>query len=99
MPRIVPAGQFKKLSGMKSGSRAGLQFPEIVDLSASSLSPHRIAFYLQDLASEFHVYYNRNKILTGKNELTSAKLFMISCIQTVLRNGLSLLGISAPRRM
>jgi len=76
-----------------------LQFPEIVDQSASALSPHRIAFYLQDLASEFHVYYNRNKILTEDNELTTARLYLISCIQTVLRNGLSLLGISAPRRM
>ena len=76
-----------------------LQFPEIVDQSATSLSPHRIAFYLQDLASEFHVYYNRNKILTENKELTTARLYLISCIQTVLRNGLSLLGISAPRRM
>ncbi len=76
-----------------------LQFPEIVDQSAASLSPHRIAFYLQDLASEFHVYYNRNKILTENSELTTARLYFIACIQTVLRNGLSLLGISAPRRM
>ncbi len=76
-----------------------LQFPEIVDQSAALLSPHRIAFYLQDLASEFHVYYNRNKILTENSELTTARLYFIACIQTVLRNGLSLLGISAPRRM
>ncbi len=76
-----------------------LQFPEIVDQSAASLAPHRIAFYLQDLASEFHVYYNRNKILTENGELTTARLYLISCIQKVLRNGLSLLGISAPRRM
>ena len=76
-----------------------LQFPEIVDQSATSISPHRIAFYLQDLASEFHVYYNRNKIITENSELTTARLYLIICIQTVLRNGLSLLGISAPRRM
>jgi len=76
-----------------------LQFPEVVDKSAALLSPHRIAFYLQDLASEFHVYYNRNKILTENSELTTARLYFIACIQTVLRNGLSLLGISAPRRM
>jgi len=99
---ISPSAEFINTLELKEEMKVVkklLQFPEIVDLSASSLSPHRIAFYLQDLASEFHVYYNRNKILTGKNELTSAKLFMISCIQTVLRNGLSLLGISAPRRM
>ena len=76
-----------------------LQFPEIVEQSADSLAPHRIAFYLQDLASEFHVYYNRNKIITDNGELASARLYLINCIQTVLRNGLSLLGISAPRRM
>ena len=76
-----------------------LQFPEIVEQSATLLAPHRIAFYLQDLASEFHVYYNRNKILTENGELTTSRLYLISCIQTVLRNGLTLLGISAPRRM
>ena len=76
-----------------------LNFQEVVLASANSLSPHRIAFYLQDLASDFHVYYNRNKILTENRDLTSARLYFIICIQVVIRNGLKLLGIKAPGRM
>ena len=76
-----------------------LNFPEVVVSSSIQLSPHKIAFYLLDLASDFHVYYNSNKIITGEKELTSARLYFILCIQIVIRNGLELLGISAPRRM
>ena len=76
-----------------------LGFQDIVIASADSLSPHRIAFYLQDIASDFHAYYNRNKILSENRDLTSARLYFIICIQVVIRNGLKLLGISAPRRM
>ena len=76
-----------------------LSFPEAVLAATESLSPHRLAFFLQDLASDFHVYYNRNKIITENRDLTSARLYFILCIQIVIRNGLILLGITAPRRM
>jgi len=76
-----------------------LGFGEVVLSSANTLSPHKIAFFLQDLASDFHVYYNRNKIISENRDLTSARLYFILCIQVVIRNGLILLGIKAPRRM
>ncbi|MGI9534749.1 MAG: arginine--tRNA ligase [Thermodesulfobacteriota bacterium] len=76
-----------------------LGFQDIVLASADSLSPHKIAFYLQEIASDFHAYYNRNKILSENRGLTSARLYLIICIQVVIRNGLKLLGISAPRSM
>jgi arginyl-tRNA synthetase len=76
-----------------------LQFPEVIMDSALSLSPHKIAFYLQNIASDFHVYYNKYRIITDNPELSSARLFFIDCIKTVLSNGLRLLGVSAPERM
>ena len=76
-----------------------LEFPEVVKSSSSTLSPHKIAFYLQELASDFHVYYNRNKILSEDFNLSSARLYFIKCIQIVIRNGLNLLGVNSPRRM
>jgi arginyl-tRNA synthetase len=76
-----------------------LLFPEVVKESALSLSPHRVAFYLQDIASDFHIYYNKTRILCDDENLSSARLYFIDCIRTVIRNGLKLLGISAPQRM
>ncbi|NIP29904.1 MAG: arginine--tRNA ligase [Candidatus Dadabacteria bacterium] len=77
-----------------------LQFPEVIETSSNSLSPHKIVYYLQELASEFHMYYNKSKIinLDDKN-LSSARIYLISCIQIVIRNGLNLLGVNAPDRM
>lgn len=74
-------------------------FPDVVKDSASSLSPHKIVFYIQDVASDFHVYYNKNKVLCEDTKLSSARLYFIGCVRTVIRNGLKLLGISAPERM
>lgn len=76
-----------------------LLFPEVVRESALSLSPHRVAFYLQDIASDFHIYYNKNRILGDDQNLSRARLYFIDCIRTVIRNGLRLLGVSAPQRM
>ncbi|HEX3033543.1 MAG TPA: arginine--tRNA ligase [Thermodesulfobacteriota bacterium] len=76
-----------------------LLFPEVVRDSALSLSPHKIVFYLQDVASDFHVYYNKNRIVGEDMSLSKARLYFISCIRTVIGNGLRLLGISTPERM
>jgi arginyl-tRNA synthetase len=76
-----------------------IAFPEIVKESALSLSPHKLAFYLQGLASDFHVYYNRTRIIVEDFALSSARLYFINCIKTVIKNGLGLLGVSAPERM
>jgi arginyl-tRNA synthetase len=76
-----------------------LAFPEVVTDSAISLSPHKIAFYLQEIASDFHIYYNKNRVIGDDPKLSSARLYFIGCIKTVIKNGLRLLGVSAPERM
>ncbi len=76
-----------------------LTFPELVRDCAVSLSPHKLAFYLQDIASDFHVYYNKNRIISDAPELSVARLYFVNSIRTVIRNGLKLLGISTPERM
>ncbi|NOS35682.1 MAG: arginine--tRNA ligase [Deltaproteobacteria bacterium] len=74
-------------------------FPEIVRDAAISLEPHRITFYLQELAGKFHPYYNKHRIVTDDAALTVARLYLCSAIRVVLRNGLALLGVSAPEKM
>ena len=76
-----------------------LQFPEVVRECAISLSPHKVAYYLTEIASSFHMYYNKHRIIVDDIALSGARLYFIGCIRTVLRNGLSLLGVSAPEKM
>lgn len=74
-------------------------FRDVVKSSAFQSSPHKITYYLQDLASDFHIYYNKHKIVGEEKALSSARLYFIDCIRQVLRNGLNLLGVSSPTRM
>ena len=74
-------------------------FPEVVEKSAESLHPHIIFTFLMGLASTFHGYYNRHKVITDDKDLTMARLCLISAVKIVIRNGLDLLGVSAPERM
>ncbi len=76
-----------------------LLFPEVVEDSAQARAPHKLAYYLQEVASEFHVYYNKCRVVDDDRQMSGARLYLISCVQTVLSNGLKLLGISAPERM
>ena len=78
------------------------QFPRTVEAAAAAREPHRIAFFLGDLAASFHSYWNlgndrqdKRFILTGDPELTSARLFLAIQIAQVLKNGLALLGVEA----
>lgn len=98
----VPASENIHLLTLKEEleiSKKLLLFSETVKSGAQTLSPHKITYYLQDLASDFHIYYNKNKIVGDEPGLSSARLYMIDCIAQVLRNGLNLLGVSAPTRM
>lgn len=74
-------------------------FPEIVEGSARTLEPHRIPYYINDLASVFHSFYNKHKVVSDNAELTTARLFLIKNTGAVIRNALRLLGVSAPERM
>jgi arginyl-tRNA synthetase len=109
------------------------QYPFVVEGSAIALEPHRVTFYLQELAAQLHAYYNKNRVLpsvdsavkTGNTDhsdelesngkalelgqeptyecippaLTAARLALLRQVQTVICNGLTLLGISAPEKM
>ncbi|MBA0921622.1 MAG: arginine--tRNA ligase [Nitrosospira sp.] len=76
-----------------------IDYPEVVDTAAKELSPHLIAFYLRDLASEFHSYYNATRFLIPEIPLRLARLTLIAAIRQVLANGLIMLGVNAPNKM
>ena len=82
------------------------QFPRLVESAAQAREPHRIAFYLNDLASAFHSYYNlgnddpeKRIVLTQNKPLSAARLFLATQIGQVLKNGLALLGVEAVEEM
>lgn len=76
-----------------------IDYPEVVEVAGSDLSPHLIAFYLRELAGEFHSYYNATRFLVPEASLRHARLGLIAAIRQVLVNGLELLGVSAPEKM
>lgn len=76
-----------------------LLYPDIVEDSAESLAPHKIAYYLLEVASDFHTYYNKSRIVVDDHAVSGARLYLVKCVKIVLSNGLKLLGISAPERM
>ena len=74
-------------------------FKENVEKSATTLHPHVIFTYLMSLASTFHSYYNKHKVISNDSELTQARLSLVLAVKKVIRNGLTLLGVFAPERM
>ena len=74
-------------------------YPDIVRESALALEPHRVTFFLLDLAGILHPYYFRHRIITEDQALTLARLTLMKGIQGVLRHALKILGVSAPERM
>jgi len=75
------------------------EFPELIRTAAEELAPHSIAFYLRELAGEFHSYYNAERILVEDQAARMARLALCAAVRQVLANGLALLGVSAPERM
>jgi arginyl-tRNA synthetase len=82
------------------------QFPRIVESAAANREPHRIAFYLFDLAAAFHGYFNmgndrpdRRVLMVNRPELTQARLYLANGIGQIIRNGLSIMGVSAAEEM
>ena len=74
-------------------------YPQLVAGAAADLAPHRVIFYLMELAAEFHGFYNRHKVLTDDRELTLARLCLCGGLKRVFRNGLHLVGLTAPESM
>ncbi|MEI7614505.1 MAG: arginine--tRNA ligase [Betaproteobacteria bacterium] len=75
------------------------EFPEVVESAARELAPHMIAFYLKDLAADFHSYYNAERMLVDDAELKNSRIALATAVQQVIRNGLSILGVSCPESM
>ena len=80
---------------MKSLSEYG----EIVKTAALQHEPHRVIHYLRDLASDFHSYYNAHQFLVEQDVIRHTRLVLINAVSQVLKNGLTLLGVSAPDHM
>ena len=76
-----------------------ITFPELIKKSKDSMEPQLIANYLMSIASHFHNYYAKYKVITDKKDLSIARLNLIACIRQVLYNGLNILNISTPDRM
>jgi len=76
-----------------------LEYPDILAAAARDRAPHSLAFYLKDLASDFHSYYNAERFLIEDTALQSARLALALAVRQILRNGLALLGVSAPEKM
>ena len=75
------------------------QFPTIIENSLQTLEPQLIANYLHDTANRFHKFYSECHVITEDIDLSNARIALVSATQTVLANGLDLLGISAPDKM
>jgi arginyl-tRNA synthetase len=75
------------------------EYPEMLSAAARELAPHSIAFYLRELAAEFHSYYNAERILVDDVAQRDARLALCAATRQVLANGLALLGVSAPEKM
>ncbi|ULX52825.1 arginine--tRNA ligase [Cupriavidus taiwanensis] len=75
------------------------EFPDMLAAAAAELAPHAVAFYLRDLAGDFHAFYNADRVLVDDEAVKRARLALLAATRQVLRNGLAVIGVSAPRRM
>ncbi|MDM8217675.1 arginine--tRNA ligase [Parasutterella secunda] len=75
------------------------EFPETLSVAAKECAPHTLCFYLKDLAGDFHAFYNAERVLVEDEAARNARLALLLAARQVLRNGLDLLGVSAPEKM
>jgi arginyl-tRNA synthetase len=74
-------------------------YPDLLAQAADELAPHQVAFYLKDLAADFHAFYNAERVLVDDESQRDARLALLLATRQVLRNGLAVIGVSAPQRM
>jgi arginyl-tRNA synthetase len=75
------------------------RYPEVLQNAAANRAPHLLVHYLRDLANDFHTYYNAHQFIVADHNLRNARLMLVLGLQQVVRNGLELLGVSAPESM
>jgi len=73
--------------------------PDVVLRAAQDFQPHLLPYYLQDLATQFHSFYTKHRVISENQELSEARLLLCDSVRIVLRNGLTLIGVSAPVKM
>lgn len=93
--QLEALGEPHELAIMATLSR----FPEVILDAARLYEPHMISFYLRDLANDFHTYYNSHQFLVDDESLRNARVTLVLAVRQVIRNGLSILGVSAPEEM
>jgi len=75
-------------------------FPQVIADAAKLRAPHRVTTYIQELAANFHSFYNANKVLDASNEeLTRARIALITAVKVTLANALKTVGVAAPEKM
>ena len=79
--------------------KALAKYPEMIEEAALAYEPHRITYYLQDLAGLLHNYYFKHRVITDDASRTGAKLFFMKQVKTVIQSALKILGVNAPERM
>lgn len=94
----IPLGKLESPEEMSLIKLLG-HYPEVVEGSALNFEPHRITYYLQELAGLFHSFYNKHRVIGEDPELSASRLLLLKCTAQTLKNGLTLLGVSAPERM
>jgi arginyl-tRNA synthetase len=104
LERIVPGERPVQLERLELGEeieliRKMVQFNDVLEDSVRELEPHRMVFYLLDLAGEFHRYYNRFRVLSDDKGLSEARLLLVENVQKTIRRGLEILGVAAPTKM
>ncbi len=98
------AADIKKLELLKEKEEIDLikllwEYPNIILQCGSTLEPHSLTAYLQELARMFHGFYDKHKVIGDDAELTRARISLVNCTRIILSNGLTLLGVSAPKKM
>ncbi|WP_457572729.1 arginine--tRNA ligase [Desulfolithobacter sp.] len=101
---VIPSPDEANLGRLQEGEEYNLlktmaEYPTLVAGAARDLAPHRIIFYLMELAGQFHSFYNKHKVLGEDPELTGARLALCAGLKTVIANGLRLVGLSTPEKM
>ena len=76
-----------------------IDYPQVIETAAEDLAPHLVAFYLKELAADFHSYYNASRFLVEDEKVKLARLALIAAVAQTIKNGLALLGVSAPDKM
>jgi arginyl-tRNA synthetase len=100
-PALLSGADLGQLTSEREAALARrlAEYPEVVAGAARELEPHAVAFYLRELARDFHSYYNAERILVDDEALRTARLALCAAVRQTLANGLALLGVSAPEKM